>query len=498
MTELRPYQAKAVDEIEQALARHVLFVLPTGGGKTVVTAKIIENAVARSERVLVLSHRREITKQTSFKLSAIDLDHGIIQAGLTLDLDAPVQIASVQTFWSRCIRTDKIPLPHADLIVIDEAHHVRASMWAGILRSYPNARRLGLTATPCRSDGKGLGNYFDALIEGPSVAELTPKWLVPTIYYAPTEPDLKGVKVQAGDYQINQLASRMNRDDLVGDVIGTWFKFAEGRRAIAFACDVPHSRHIQEEFIRAGVACEHLDGGTPKPERDAILERLASGKTLVVVNCMVLTEGVDVPAASCIILARPTKQIGLYRQMAGRGLRPSPGKSNLVLIDHSGAVFRHGLLEDPIPWSLHTDKRAENLVHAKRELGVIGRLVECIKCSAMRTAGEACPHCGFLPQRRPDPVVFRDGEIARVNRQTRIANSVIDPNMRIRWHQQLAHIAGQRGYKPGWVAHKFKEKFGTWPAMRAVSPIEPSPEVLAWVRSRNIAWAKVQQKDRAG
>jgi superfamily II DNA or RNA helicase len=350
-----------------------------------------------------------------------------------------------------------------------------------------------LSATPCRSDGRGLGNYFDTLIEGPSVADLTPKWLVPTIYYAPTEPDLKGVRVQAGDYQINALSKRMNRDDLVGDIVSTWFKFGEGRRTICFAIDVPHSRHIQEEFVKAGVKCEHLDAKTPKADRDNILDRLASGETQVVVNVGIISEGYDCPIASCIILARPTKQLGLYRQMAGRGLRPAAGKNNLVLIDHSGAVFKHGLLEDPVAWSLHTDKRAENLMHTQRDRGTIGRLIECTQCGAMRTAGEKCPHCGFLPQRRPDPIVFRDGELARVNRQTRLAESMLDPNERIRWHQELAHIATQRGYKPGWVAHKFKEKFGDWPAARFVVPRAPSPEVLSWVRSRNIAFAKARK-----
>jgi superfamily II DNA or RNA helicase len=286
----------------------------------------------------------------------------------------------------------------------------------------------------------------------------------------------------------------MNRDDLVGDIVSTWFKFGEGRRTICFAIDVPHSRHIQEEFVKAGIKCDHLDAKTPKPDRDNILERLASGATQVVVNVGIISEGFDCPAASCIILARPTRQLGLYRQMAGRGLRPALDKNNLVLIDHSGAVFKHGLLEDPIAWSLHTDKRAENLVHAQRDRGTIGRLIECTQCSAMRTAGEACPHCGFLPQRRPDPILFRNGELARVNRQTRTADSMVDPRMRMQWHAMLAHIAADRGYKPGWVAHKFKEKFGLWPPVRSVQPIEPSLEVLSWVRSRNIAFAKAKER----
>jgi superfamily II DNA or RNA helicase len=499
MTQLRDYQLAAVDDIERAIAagRNVLFQLATGAGKTVIAAKVAENAsVARSERVLIFTHRREILNQTSRKLSFGNLDHGLIKAGLNVNLDYPIQVASIQTFWARCMRTKKIPLPQADLIIIDEAHHVRASTWARILDAYPNARRLGLTATPCRSDGKGLGNYFDVLIEGPPVAELTPQWLVPVIYYAPTNPNLKGVKIRAGDYQITALSKRVNRPDLIGDIVSHWFKFGEGRKTIVFAVDVPHSTSIKDEFVKAGVKAEHLDAHTPKSDRDNILDRLSSGETQVVVNVGIISEGFDCPAASCIILARPTRQLGLYRQMAGRGLRPAAEKSSLILIDHSGAVFKHGLLEDPIAWSLHIDKRAENPTHAKRDIGAIGRLIECSKCSAMRTAGEACPHCGFLPQRRPDAIVFADGELARVNRQTRTADSMIDPNVRMRWQQMLTHIARERGYRPGWAAYKFKEKFGDWPATRFITPIEPSPEVLSWVRSRNITYAKAKSKER--
>jgi superfamily II DNA or RNA helicase len=117
---------------------------------------------------------------------------------------------------------------------------------------------------------------------------------------------------------------------------------------------------------------------------------------------MVLTEGFDCPPAGCIVLARPTKQIGLFRQMAGRGLRPAPGKTNLFLIDHSGAVFRHGLLEDRIEWTLDITKRAENPAHEARDQKAVSRLVECSQCGALRIGGEACGHCGFVPQRRPD------------------------------------------------------------------------------------------------
>jgi DNA repair protein RadD len=502
MTELRPYQTKAVDEIEEAIEtiEAPLYVLPTGAGKTIVAARIIERAVEAGRRVLVLTHRREILKHTSLKLSGGDFEHGLILAGLNLDLDAPVQIASIQTLWARTMRTNKIPLPAADLIIIDEAHHVAAQTWRKIIEAYPHACRVGLTATPCRSDGRGLGNFFDKIIEGPQIPELiAQKHLVPTIYYAPVNPDLSGVQTQQGDYIVSQLADRMNRTDLIGDIVSNWHKHGERRRTLVFCVDVAHSVHIKDEFVKSGVRAEHIDGSTPKSDRDAALARLKSGETELIANCMVLTEGFDEPSIGCIVLARPTKQLGLFRQMAGRGLRPAPGKNNLILIDHSGAVFRHGLLEDKIEWTLHTDKRAENPTHAKRDMGAIGRLIECSQCGAMRTAGEKCQHCGFLPQRRPDAIVFADGELARVNRQTRTAASTEDPNERMRWHAMLVHIRNERGYHPKWPLAKYREKFGTWPPYGVrPTPIQPSPEVVAWVRSRAIAYAKAKEKERAG
>ena len=422
------------------------------------------------------------------------IDHGLIQAGLNADLTYPVQVASVQTLWARCMRTDKLPLPAANLIIIDEAHHVRAQTWAKILEQYPNARRLGLTATPCRADGRGLGNFFDIIVEGPQVADLiAQRHLVPTTYYAPVEPDLKGVKTSQGDYAINQLADRMNRDDLVGDIVTHWHKHAERRKTLVFAVDVAHSIHIRDEFVKAGVCAEHLDGTTPKEERDAILLRLSSGATEVVCNVMVLTEGVDIPEISCIVLARPTRQISLFRQMAGRGLRPAEDKSNLILIDHSGAVYRHGLLEDPIKWTLDTDKRAENPTHASRSTSVFSKLLACRQCGALRKGSEACGHCGFQPKRRPEAILFADGELAEVrNGKVRPAYGQVE---RDTWHAMLTHIAQERGYKPGWAAHKFKEKFSVYPRWgSSPQPIPPSPEVLSWICSRQIAYAKAREK----
>jgi DNA repair protein RadD len=401
---LRPYQLDAIAEIERQNAaglRRLMVVAPTGSGKAIMLAAIVKKAVAEGKRVLVLGHTREIIKQTSRKLFENGVDHGIIAAGLMAHPGERVQVASIATLWSRAMVRDRMPLPAANLLIVDEAHHCPAETYKKIISEYPMGVLLGFTATPCRGDGRGLGAIFDAIVETPQVDELIALgYLVRTRIYAPLDPDLKGVRVQAGDYVETQLAERMNRDNLVGDIVTHWHRYGERRRTVCFAINVAHSLHIRDEFQKAGVRAEHVDGSTPKPDRDAVLRQLETGETELISNCMVLTEGWDLPAVSCCILARPTGKMGLYRQMVGRILRPAPDKVDAVVLDHSGAVFRHGFVEDRVEWGLDPERRAESPAHAARlAAGPRSRLLECTQSAAVRIAGEKCQHCGFLPQR---------------------------------------------------------------------------------------------------
>jgi DNA repair protein RadD len=498
MTILRDYQTEAVAEFSRTCAagtQRVIIVAPTASGKTVIGAAIIKQAVEAFKDVLVLAHRREIITQTSHKLLDQGIAHGIIQAGLP-KLARPmerVQVASIQTLHARAIRSDRMKLPPANVVVVDECHHCPAASYRKIIDAYPNAILLGLTATPCRGDGRGLGGIFETIIETPQVAELIEGgYLVKTRVYAPVIPDLKGVRVQAGDYVESQLADRMDRPKLIGDIVTHWHKYGDRRMTVAFAVNVAHSVHMRDEFIKSSVRAEHIDGTTPKPERDATLARLASGEIELVANCMVLTEGWDMPEVGCCILARPTRKMGLYRQMIGRVLRPAPNKADAIILDHSGAVFRHGFAEDHVEWTLDPDRRAESASHsAREEYGSTSKLLECTQCGAIREGGKACFHCGFLPQRGPRDIIIEAGELGLVDGKRRIKLDTADPIVRAQWHGMLAYIANEKGYARGWIGHKYKEKFGTWPAWGAIAqPIVPSPEVRSWVRSRMIAYAK--------
>lgn len=494
MTELRPYQVNFIADVKANVAagrRRVLGVAPTGAGKTVIAVEIIRDAVARGKRVLILVDRREHTKQWSEKLHAAGIDHGIVQAGFPTRPGAKVQLASVQTLHARAVRSDGMGLPDADLVIVDEAHHVRARTYRQIVDAYPNASVLGLTATPCRGDGRGLGTIFDVLVECASVAELiATNFLVPTRVFAPATPDLKGVKTERGDYVVQQLAQRVDQPKLVADIPTSWLKHGDRRRTVCFATNVSHSLHIRDSFRAVGVLAEHVDGSTPLDERDAILAKLKSGTVELVTNVGVLCEGWDQPEVSCLILARPTKSFGLFRQMAGRVLRPAPDKVDALILDHAGAIHEHGFVEDEIGWTLSSDKRADNPAQAARATNPTLALSTCPECSAIRIGGQPCPSCGYRPQPKSKPVHVADGELGEVDRNRKVKAQDWTSDQKLQFYRQLVWIARERGYREGWAAHKFREKFGHWPASRLVTPLTPDAATSAWVRSRQIAYAR--------
>jgi superfamily II DNA or RNA helicase len=355
-----------------------------------------------------------------------------------------------------------------------------------------------MTATPCRRDGRGLGSAFSAIVEAPQVGWLVENgFLVGTKVYAPSTPDLKGVHVRHGDYIESELAARVDTPKLVGDIVTHWHRLAGRRKTVVFATSVAHSVHLAREFVKSGVKAEHLDGSTPKEVRDEILERLSSGDLEVVCNCMVLTEGWDQPDVSCAVLARPTKSMGLYRQMAGRVIRTFQGKDYALILDHAGLTEVHGFLHDEICWTLDEDTKVSSPKQAERSKSASDGLVACKECSAIRIASKPCTECGYFPRRPGSYLDVIEGDLAHLDRSGQSHKHLYSLEEKRAWHAMLAHIGVEREYKPGWAAHKFREKFGAWPIDRNVVPIPPNAEVLAWDRHCRIRYAKSQQKRQA-
>jgi superfamily II DNA or RNA helicase len=308
---LRPYHQRALDALRAVWQRNPVLVAPTGSGKTTIAAHLVAGAVGRGRRVLFLAHRKELIDQAAVRFLGYVPDVGIVKAGITPTPAARVQVASVQTLVNRTP-------PPADVVVIDECHHATAATYQTILGWYPTACRVGLTATPFRTDGTGLGSAgFGDLVVAATPQELIDEGslLEPRVFEAVETPDLKGVRTTGGDFAPGELALRVDTPKLIGDIVEAWKTYAADRLTVVFACTVAHSRHIVEQF---GDIAAHLDGTTPADERDAILERFAAGDIRIVSNYGVLTEGWDVPAAGACVLARPTKSLGLFLQMAGQ------------------------------------------------------------------------------------------------------------------------------------------------------------------------------------
>jgi superfamily II DNA or RNA helicase len=448
---LRPYQAEAVArsrDVLRAGRRCILIVAPTGAGKTVIAAHVIASAVARGRRVLFVAHRRELIDQAFGKLRDAGLrEVGVIMAGdRRRNPPAPVQVASIDTLRRRA-------KPAADLVIIDEAHRALARSYAELREAYPLATHLGLTATPYRADGRGLGDAYQALIVVASPATLIADgYLVePRVYTVPAAelPDLSRVRLKGGDYHPEQLSAAVDRSGLVGSIVEHWQRHAGGQRTVAFAASVAHSQHIARSFVAAGIPAEHLDGETPTDERAAILRRLETGETRVVANYGVLCEGWDQPSVKIAVLARPTKSPGLYLQQAGRILRPWQAVG-AVILDHAGVVLEHGLPHDDREFSLDGDKRER----AKR---TAPSCKTCERCFAIvRSSVAVCPCCGWAWPDAPErDIEEQPGDLVEVR-------AVTQDEKRATW-AELVRTAGERGYAPGWAAYRYRDKFGAWP-----------------------------------
>ena len=453
--QLRPYQDDAVQRLRASYAaskRAPLFVLPTGGGKTVVFTYVAQNAVARGRSVCILVHRRELLVQASRSLTGMGVRHGVIAPGFNRTLD-PVQIASVQTL-ARRLGT----VPQFDLLIVDEGHHASAGTWLKIRDAFPRARLLGVTATPVRSDGQGLDTVFDDIVIGPSMKELVALgYLVPSVVYAPPSViDLSGVRKRGGDYDQRDVSERIDKPTITGDVIGHYRKLAGGKPAIAFCASVAHAEHVAADFRAAGFKSRSVDGNTAAEERAQAIAALGRGDLHVLTSCDIISEGTDVPAVAAAILLRPTQSLGLYIQQVGRALRTAPGKEKAIILDHVGNVMRHGMPDQDREWTLEGIDRNSN----KAANDNVPSVKQCEKCYAAFTPQPICPQCGHFQEVKARKVELADGELieidaARVEAMQRERKQEISGARTI---DALEDVARKRGYKPGWARYIMKSR----------------------------------------
>ena len=329
---LREYQAELIGKIRFAIlhgSKSIVSVLGCGGGKSVIQAEIAHSATDKGNRVLFLVHRKELCEQitNTFTAQGVDMDR--------------CSVSMVQTV-SRHI--DKLPEPQ--IIITDEAHHSTANSYKKIYEAFPDALRLGFTATPCRLNHGGLGEVYDKLI-----TSVTTQWLIennylsPYKYYSVKLADTSGLHIKAGDYKADEVAELMQNSEIYGETVKQWEKLAKNKKTIAYCASVEAAEETAEQFRQAGYTAASLSGSTPKELRAQIMQDFRDSKIMILTNCELFGEGLDVPDCECTVLLRPTQSLTLYIQQSMRSMRYMPGKT-AILIDHVGNCYLHGLPDD--------------------------------------------------------------------------------------------------------------------------------------------------------
>lgn len=445
MITLRDYQKQIIDDVafEFATKNRVCAVAPCGAGKTIMVGWMAAATALKNRRTLFLVHRQELIKQSTETFTAMNIRHGVAATKYPKDYNQLVQIGSVQTVARRLAE-----IPPPDFIVPDECHHAPASTWKKILDYFPQTKVLGVTATPERLGGHGLGDVFQSLVIGPSARELIAMGsLTPYQYYAPPAKfNADEIRVKFGEYVKADMEIQMDQNAVIGDIIDNYNKLAKGMRAVCYCVSLAHSKHIAESFCAVGVPAMHIDGDTPDIIREQAIQDFRDDKIKILCNVDLISEGFDVPAMEAVILARPTQSLTLYIQQAMRPMRPdknNPGKV-AVIIDHVGNVFRHGMPDENREWTLEPKKKK---ITQERILTV----KTCPNCFAAHYAARQCLCCGYVypVAARDEMPKEEDGKLLKVEDVERKAKR--QEVGRARTVKELEQIAIKRGYSLRWV-----------------------------------------------
>lgn len=444
-------------------------MMPTGSGKTILSCMVMDSLVRNGNTGLFVAARRELVYQKSAQLKKFGIRHGVIMAGESTDWNAPVQVASLQTLHARCIKNQKERLPKADVVTIDEAHGAGCGTYRELLGQYKDSLVLGLSATPARGDGTGLGDIFDRIVIGATYQELREQgFIVPLKVYAPYDEAL--LKALGGrqtrDFTDAEAAEIVYRPRLVGRIVEHWKSLCSDRLTAAFCSTIAHAQGVREEFTRAGVEADVIHSRMDKRDRREIMRAFTEGEIRVLCNVDVLTEGVDIPPASCAILARPTRSVIRYRQAVGRILRPSPGKVDAVVLDHAGAVYGLGFPDSDIDWPLEGEagklKKKDGKDGESGQQEIVPTI--CKKCGyawVKSNYAQPCPACGNAVGFWTKKTQTEDGYLTEIQRD---GETVADNEVsKLAYWRSMLEVCRHKGYDFWRAGAMFKSKYKHYP-----------------------------------
>lgn len=452
---LRQYQIDLIEQVRAELRTHrrALVVLPTGAGKTHTFCSIAQLSTQRNNNVLILVHRTELLDQTSARLAAMGVEHGVIAPRHPVT-HAQVQVASIAAAARRLSHFPWSP----NLIIVDEAHHCAARSWQNVLMGYPHAAVIGWTATPARLDGKGLSAAFDTLVEGPSIARLIEQGYLSQyqLYALPSQLDRSAFHKRGGDFMTEEVNQAVCQPRVLASAVSNYQRYAAGKQAIAFCSSIYHSQRTRDAFNKTGISAVDIDGTLTAAERQDRIEAFKTGRVQVITSVDLISEGFDVPGCECVMLLRPTASLCVYLQQVGRALRPSDDAA--IILDCAGNVTEHGLPCQTRAWSLEGQARTRDMGQQAVSIRV------CKQCFGVYKPAPICPFCGHAST--PHHHAPKEVDHALVEVDLRAAAAVERAEKkkrrsevgRARTLEELLRIAKERGYRPGWAYSVMKSR----------------------------------------
>jgi superfamily II DNA or RNA helicase len=455
--QLRSYQDASIEALRNSIRRGrraPLLVSPTGSGKTVIFSYLTSRLVAGGKRVVILNHRAELTEQISRALNLVEVRHGIIAAGMAYDRRPLAHVASVMTVVRRLAKTE-VP----DYVVIDEAHHcIAGSTWGKTISEWrianPKLLVIGVTATPERLDGTGLGKMFDDMVLGPTTAQLIADgWLSPYKLFAPPkqqQADLSGVHTKMGDFVQGESEAVMDKPAIIGSAVSHYRQHCNGAPAVAFCVSVKHAQHVAEQFQAEGFRAASIDGTMDGTTRRNIIRDFSAHRLHLMTSCDLVSEGFDVPGMVGALLLRPTQSLALNLQQVGRSLRICDGKTHAVILDHVGNSARHGLPDDDREWSLEGREKKKK---TKDPDDVA--IKQCKKCYAIsRATALVCRECGHPFEGQPRVIAEKEGELQEVDPKLERLKFIQD-RAAAQDLDELIKVGKLRGFNNpvGWAKH---------------------------------------------
>lgn len=470
----RCYQQKIIDGVIEKLKqgkRRILIVCPTGGGKTVITTSLTQRCIDKGKTTNFICHRRELIEQTFKTFTRNHMNPSFIAGGRRYRPGCNVQISSINTLVNRI---DKVYQP--DVCFWDECHHQAASQWEKVFKEFGSSVHIGLTATPVRLDGKSLGDFYDAMVLGPSARWLMDEgFLVEYKYFAPSQTDRSKLKFNSKGEATEESLEKANfTTSIIGDNVQYYKKHAMGKRNVVFARNVKHSMAIVKRYNESGIPAKHLDGNTPVGERSQALKDFADGKILVLSNVDLFGEGFDLPSIEVVSILTVSNSLSRVLQIWGRGLRPvyEPGydletkegrltaiaesyKPFAMIFDHGNNYEIHGLPDDERNWSLDSGVKVKKKSKSDDSIA----LKTCINCFEIHRPALECPHCGYKYIADGKVIKEVEGELYMVN-STEFKEAMRKQIRVVKSYEDLVKIESEMKYKNGWAENQWKGKTG--------------------------------------